>query len=485
MAHGNPSPSAAKLNSPVSLADIEYFSSTGAQVVSSNSPLDAKYNVDYFGKYFGDSEVILFPSSTEQVSKILAYCNKNAISVVTQGGNSGVAGGAIAQRGEIILNMRDMNKVRELDIISGVVIAEGGCILEDLDNHVREHGYIMPVDLGAKKKCMIGGNVSTSAGGLRYLRYGSMHGTVLGLEVVLPDGRILDALFTLKKDASGYDIKQLFIGAEGTLGVVTAVAVALAPKPKYAQIAVLGLKDFAKIQRAFVLARQNLGEIVSAFEFWEKRCNEIVVEHEIYPSPLNESHEFYVLIETRGSFARHDIEKMDMFLDCLRENELIDEERVFRNAEEMEQTWLFRAQMATAHGKCGCMHVYDFSLPSKYQHELLVAVKNHLQDAGLYGVEDAQVKDVTIFGHIGDDNIHLQVIAQEFGGTVEEAMDPWVYKWVGGHGGSVAAEHGLGAYKGQFLKHSKTPVVIETMKSLKQLLDPNNIMNPGKHISRA
>ncbi|KAJ2556574.1 D-lactate ferricytochrome c oxidoreductase [Coemansia sp. RSA 1933] len=471
---------------PVSQEDIEFFTSTGARVVhGEGEPLGSEYNIDHFGKYFGTTTVAVFPSSTEQVSRILEHCNKNLIGVVTQGGNSGTAGGAIAQRGEIILGLHDMNKVRELDVVSGVVVADGGCILEDLDNHVREHGYIVPVDLGAKKKCMIGGNVSTNAGGLRYLRYGSMHGTVLGVEAVLPDGRILDALFTLKKDASGYDVKQLFIGAEGTLGVVTAVAIALAPKPQSTQVAVLGLTDFDKIQRAFVLARQTLGEIVSAFEFWEKRCTELVVEYEGYRSPLADTHEFYVLIETRGSFARHDAEKMDMFLDRLREQGLVDETRIFSDPQEIEETWLFRSQMAEAHGKSGCMHVYDFSLPSKYQHDLLVAVKRHLQEARLYNVDDAQVKDVTIFGHIGDDNIHLQVIAREFGGVVESAMEPWVYEWVGSHSGSVAAEHGLGAHKGRFLKYSKSPVVIETMQSLKKLLDPNNIMNAGKHIALA
>ncbi|KAJ2058601.1 D-lactate ferricytochrome c oxidoreductase [Coemansia sp. S146] len=473
------------INPPVSRADIEYFSGLGVNVVHNEEQLEAKFNVDALGKYHGDAQVALFPTSTLQVSDILAYCNQRGISVVTQGGNSGVCGGAIAHQGEVIISLRDMNKVRDMDVISGVLVAESGCVLEDLDNYAQKQGYTVPVDLGARKKCMIGGNVSTNAGGLRYLRYGSMHGSVLGLEVVLPDGRILDSLFTLKKDASGYDIKQLFIGAEGTLGVVTAVAISLAPKPRATQLAVLGLQDFSKIQRAFVLARQNLGEIVSAFEFWEKRCNELVVEYESYDSPLRNSHEFYVLIETRGSCLRHDMEKLDTFLECLRGEELIDESRLVRDAEDMYMTWLFRSQMAHAHSKSGHMHVYDFSLPSKHQYELLVAVKSHLEQAGLYGKPGFPVSDVTIFGHVGDDNIHLQVIAKEFGGVVEETMEPWVYEWVGSHGGSVAAEHGLGSHKGQFLKYSKSPVLIETMKSIKQLLDPNNIMNPGKHVSRA
>ncbi|KAJ1766242.1 D-lactate ferricytochrome c oxidoreductase, partial [Coemansia sp. RSA 1824] len=271
----------------------------------------------------------------------------------------------------------------------------------------------------------------------------------------------------------------------GTLGVVTAVSISLAPKPRSSQIAVLGLNEFSKIHRAFVLARQNLGEIVSAFEFWEKRCNEIVVEFEKYDSPLDRDHEFYVMIETRGSVVSHDAEKMDMFLECLQDEGIVDESRVFSESEAMAAVWLFRSQMASAHTKSGCMYVYDFSLPPKHQYDLLVATKQHMTSLGLYGNDDSPIKDITEFGHVGDQNLHLQVIAREFGGAVEAALEPWIYEWVGSHGGSVAAEHGLGAHKGKFLKYSKSPVVIQTMKDIKQMFDPRGIMNPGKHISCA
>ncbi|KAJ2852256.1 D-lactate ferricytochrome c oxidoreductase [Coemansia brasiliensis] len=472
-------------NNPVSSNDIAFFADAGIEMMHAETKLDARYNMDMFDKYSGDSQVVLFPKTTKQVSEILAYCNEHRISVVTQGGNSGVAGGAIAHHGEIILSLRDMNKVRELDPVAGVLVADSGCVLEDLDNYVQEHGFIMPVDLGGRKRCMIGGNVSTSAGGLRYLRYGSMHGNVLGLEVVLPDGRILDALFSLKKDASGYDVKQLFIGAEGTLGVVTAVSISLAPKPSSAQIAVLGLNEFTKIHRAFVLARQHLGEIVSAFEFWEKRCNEIVVEYEKYTSPIGPAHEFYVMIETRGSCKKHDAEKMDWFLEKVQAEQIADEVKVFRDQEEMEAVWLFRSQMASAHTKSGCMYVYDFSLPPKHQYDLLLATKKHMESLGLFGAKDSPVKDITLFGHVGDQNLHLQAVAREFGGDVEAALEPWIYQWVGSHGGSVAAEHGLGAHKGKFLQYSKSHVVVDTMKQIKNLLDPRGIMNPGKCVDRA
>ncbi|KAJ2709568.1 D-lactate ferricytochrome c oxidoreductase, partial [Coemansia spiralis] len=476
---------AASLNA-VSAEDVAHFAGLGIKVEDAGAgQLGARYNTDMLEHYTGDASVALLPASTEQVSQILAYCNERRIGVVVQGGNTGVPGGAVGRRGEVVLSLAAMNTVRNVDPVAGVLVADAGCVLADLDAHVQVFGFIVPLDLGSRERCMIGGNVSTSAGGLRYLRYGSMHGNVLGVEAVLPDGRILDALVTTKKDASGYDVKQLFIGAEGTLGVVTAVALALAPKPQSTQVVVLGVSDFGKIHRAFVVARQALGEIVSAFEFWERRCDELVVEFMRYPSPLGAAHEYSILVETRGSVARHDAEKMEAFLDALRAEGLVDEARVLCTPEAVDAVWRFRSDMAAAHARSGCMHVYDFSLPPQHQAELLSATKRHLESLGLYGTTDSLVKDVTIFGHIGDDNIHLQIVARKFDRAIEEYVEPWLYEWVGSHRGSIAAEHGLGAHKAQFLHQSKSPVVIDTMKSLKQLLDPRGIMGPGRHISMA
>ncbi|KAJ2783095.1 D-lactate ferricytochrome c oxidoreductase [Coemansia javaensis] len=476
--------SAASLN-PVSAADVEHFAGIGIAVERLDGRAEEPYNVDALKRYMGSVDVVLLPESTEQVSQILSYCHERRIGVVVQGGNTGTAGGALGRHDEVLLSLRRMNAVRDVDAVAGVLVADAGCVLEDLDAHVRQLGFIVPLDLGSRRQCMIGGNVSTSAGGLRYLRYGSMHGNVLGVEAVLPDGRVLDALSVLKKDASGYDIKQLFIGAEGTLGVVTAVSIALAPRPASSRVAVLGLGDFDKIHRAFVLARQHLGEIVSAFEFWERRCNELTVEFCGHPDLLARPHAFYVMVETRGSVARHDAEKMEAFIAALRDADLVDESRELSDPDGMDAAWLFRSDMARAHMLSGCMYVYDFSLPPRHQYALLDATKNRLRSMAMYGGPDDPVKDVTIFGHIGDDNIHLQVIARQYGGPVEAAVEPWIYTWVGSHGGSVAAEHGLGAHKGPFLKYAKSPAVIETMKSLKRLLDPRGIMGPGKHVAIA
>ncbi|KAJ2535163.1 D-lactate ferricytochrome c oxidoreductase, partial [Coemansia sp. RSA 1933] len=189
------------------------------------------FNADWLNKYSGSAQVVLRPKTTEQVSAILKYCNEQRIAVVPQGGNTGLVGGSVPVYDEVVVSLRNMNKVRKYDAVSGIVVCDAGCVLEELDNYVGERGHMMPLDLGAKGSCHIGGNVATNAGGIRLLRYGSMHGSVLGMEVVLADGTVLDNLTTLRKDNTGYDLKQLFIGSEGTLGIITAVSVVTPRRP--------------------------------------------------------------------------------------------------------------------------------------------------------------------------------------------------------------------------------------------------------------
>ncbi|KAJ1679645.1 D-lactate ferricytochrome c oxidoreductase, partial [Spiromyces aspiralis] len=259
------------------------------------------YNTDWLGKYKGNSQVVLRPKSTEQVSKVLEYCNRERIAVVPQGGNTGLVGGSVPVFDEVIISLASMNKVRSFNNASGILVCDSGCILEELDNYVRQHGYVIPLDLGAKGSCQIGGNVSTNAGGIRFLRYGSLHGSVLGIEAVLPDGTIIDNLTTLPKDSTGYDMKQLFIGAEGSLGIVTGVSIMTPPKPTATNVAVLGVPDYQSVQKAFRHVRRDLGEILSAFEFWDARCMQTVLGHHQLRNPLSSEFSFYVLVETSGS----------------------------------------------------------------------------------------------------------------------------------------------------------------------------------------
>lgn len=249
--------------------------SSAAAVVTDADAL-APMNRDWMNKYHGKSTLALRPSSTEQVAAIMRYCNEQHLAVVPQGGNTGLVGGSVPVHDEIILSLQRMSRIESFDAVSGVLVCEAGCVLEALDTHLSQHGFMMPLDLGAKGSCMIGGNVSTNAGGLRLVRYGSLHGTVLGVEVVLADGRVLDLLTTLRKDNTGYDLKQLFIGAEGTLGVVTRCAILVPRRPQSTQVAYLACASYEKVLETMCSAREKLGEIISAIEFQDRRSLEYV-----------------------------------------------------------------------------------------------------------------------------------------------------------------------------------------------------------------
>ena len=215
----------------------------------------APYNVDWLGQYHGRSRLALRPRDTEDVSAILAHCNDRRLAVTPQGGNTGLVGGGVPIFDEIVVSTSRMNRILDFDEVSGVLVCESGCVLQDLDDYLAERGHMVPLDLGSKGTCQIGGNVATNAGGLRYLRYGSLHGSVLGLEAVLPDGRVFDSLSTLRKDNTGYDMKQLFIGSEGTLGIITKVALSVPRRPTSARTMFLGLRDFDAVPARIAGAR--------------------------------------------------------------------------------------------------------------------------------------------------------------------------------------------------------------------------------------
>lgn len=265
-------------------------------------------NTDWMKKYRGHCKLVLKPGSTEQVSKILKYCNDNMLAVVPQGGNTGLVGGSVPVFDEIVLNMSRMNQVRDFDEVSGVLVADAGVILEAADHYLAERGYIFPLDLGAKGSCHIGGNVACNAGGLRLLRYGSLHGNVLGIEAVLPDGTIVDDLFKLRKNNTGYDLKQLFIGSEGTIGVITGISIQCPQRPKAQNVAFFGLESFEQCQQAFRNAKSHLSEILSAFEMMDNSAHTLVQRVTGNKRPLESEYPFTALSRradpTRTTIAR-------------------------------------------------------------------------------------------------------------------------------------------------------------------------------------
>jgi FAD/FMN-containing dehydrogenase len=288
--------------------DVSYFESI-CPVSSTDRGDDLEaFNTDWMRKYRGQTTLVVRPKSTEDVSKILKHCNERKLAVVPQGGNTGLVGGSVPVFDEIVINMSSMNNIRTFDSLSGVLVCDAGVILESADSYLREHGCIFPLDLGAKGSCHVGGNVATNAGGLRLLRYGSLHGTVLGVEAVLPDGTILDDLSKLRKNNTGYDLKQLFIGSEGTIGIITAISIICPQKPKAHNVAYFGLESFDKVQDMFVKTKEQLSEILSAFELMDGTSQQLVKHVTGRNFPLESETPFNVLIETSGSNAEHDSE---------------------------------------------------------------------------------------------------------------------------------------------------------------------------------
>ncbi|KAI8605641.1 hypothetical protein EDD21DRAFT_349816 [Dissophora ornata] len=468
----------------LSESDVSFFRSILApsSVTQDEEDLEA-FNNDWLRKYRGQSKLVLKPSSTEQVSKILKYCNDNRLAVVPQGGNTGLVGGSVPVFDEIVIAMSNMNSVRSFDSVSGALVCDAGCILEVMDKYLEERGYIMPLDLGAKGSCHIGGNVSTNAGGLRLLRYGSLHGTVLGLEVVLPDGTILENLSTLRKDNTGYDLKQLFIGSEGTLGIVTGVSILSPKRSKAINVALLGLDSFDKVQTAFKRSKDELSEILSAFEFWDKEAIKLVKQHLVAGAndPLQSQHPFYVLVETSGSNKDHDDEKLNRFLEGLMADDVVQDGVVAQDSTQIHNLWAIREGIPEACSKAGAIYKYDISMPVPVLYQAVEDMRDRLVQKGAMG-NGGPFTSVIGYGHVGDGNLHLNVAATEYSKEATDMLEPYVFEWTAKHSGSVSAEHGLGVQKNNHLHYSKSPSMIQLMKKVKQLMDPNGIMNPYKYL---
>ncbi|KAI9986899.1 hypothetical protein PInf_025868 [Phytophthora infestans] len=404
------------------------------------------YTVDWLKKYKAQSshQMVLKPKTTEQVSAILKYCNERILPIVPQGGNTGLVGGSVPVYDEIVLSTSSMNNVISFDEVSGILVCEAGCILENLDNHVAKHGYMMPLDLGAKGTCQIGGNVATNAGGLRLLRYGSLHGTVLGIEAVLADGTVIDCLSTMRKDNTGYDLKQLFIGSE----------------------------DFEACQKAFVEAKKNLGEVLSAVEFMDRQSLDMVLSQQDWTKdPLEMPSPFYVLIETSGSNSDHDMEKLEAYLEDVMGSGVVVDGTVAQDEAQAQKLFMLREDVSMSLSSRGYVYKYDISLPMDQYYKVVEEVREKMAPLGA---------EVVGFGHMGDCNLHLNISTLEYDEKVFNALEPYVFEWTSKYRGSISSEHGIGTHKPSYLHLSKSDNSIQLMRQMKQMMDPKGILNPYK-----
>uniref|UniRef100_A0A0K8RU31 D-2-hydroxyglutarate dehydrogenase, mitochondrial n=1 Tax=Crotalus horridus TaxID=35024 RepID=A0A0K8RU31_CROHD len=454
----------------ISDSDLTFFEHLLPGRVITDAEELKPFNVDWLKSVRGCSTVLLKPRTTMEVSQILKYCNEKNLAVNPQGGNTGLVGGSVPVFDEIILSTGLMNQIISFDHISGILICQAGCILENLNQYLESKGFVMPLDLGAKGSCHIGGNVATNAGGLRLLRYGSLRGTVLGLEVVLADGSILNCLASLRKDNTGYDLKQLFIGSEGTLGMVTAVSILCPRKPNAVNLAFLACPSFSQVLRTFTICKDMLGEILSAYEFMDNGCMKLVERHLKLTNPVAES-PFYVLIETSGSNSTHDEEKLSHFLEHVMGSDLVADGTLASEGKKIKALWALRERITEALTCDGVVYKYDISLPVEKLYDLVTDMKVRLGTAA---------KNVVGYGHLGDGNLHLNVTAESYSHSLWDAIEPYVYEWVSQYYGSISAEHGLGFKKKHYIHYSKPKEAVLLMQQFKVMLDPKGILNPYK-----
>ncbi|KAI9015680.1 FAD linked oxidase [Phycomyces nitens] len=421
----------------------------------------AHHNVDWFNLYRGTSSLCLFPTTTDQVSRILRYCNDNKLAVVPQGGNTGVSGGAVPVFDEIIVNMSKMNTIRSFDTISGVAVVDAGVILEVLDQYLEPKGHMVPLDLGAKGSCQLGGNVSTNAGGLRLMRYGNLHGNVLGLEV------------------------QMFIGAEGTLGLVTGVALSTPRRAKSTHVAMVGLPSFEHVQKAFVMAKEDLSEILSAFEFWDHDSVGIVKQEMMQETsyPIQGEHAFYALLETQGSRDEHDGEKLNDYLERLMETSVANDGVIAQDNTQVKSLWAWREKIPESMAKAGVAMTYDVAMEVPLLYRMVEDAKKHFGEKGLLG-PGKLYSNLLGFGHVGDGNLHIMANVKDFGHKAQADMDDFVFKWAIEHNGSITAEHGVGISKVGYMNDCKSDIQLSLMRAIKTVLDPKGIMNPYKVIPK-
>jgi FAD/FMN-containing dehydrogenase len=416
---------------------------------------------------------LVYPRNTQQVSQVLRYCNEHGIAVQPQGGLTGLAGGAVPVGPCVVLSMDRMRAIKELDAAAGTITVEAGVVMEAVQKAADAADLFFPLDLGGRGSCQIGGNVSTNAGGNRVLRYGMARDLVLGVEAVLADGTVIDALRKVIKNNSGYDLRQLFIGAEGTLGVITAVVLRLFPKPRSACTGICAVTDYAAVLELLKRARSGLGSQLSAFEvMWPDFYRLGTVELGRKP-PLPLGSGAYVLIETLGTDPEADQARYEGVIGEAIEAGIVQDAVVAQSQREATELWAVRDSPGEwSNGIHWPQLGFDVSVPTGEIGELAAEIETELKSRWpkLFAV---------FFGHVADGNLHVSV--RMSGHDVPELdIENAVYGIVSKRRGSISAEHGIGSLKIPFLHFSRSEAEIALMRAIKQAMDPKGILNPGK-----
>ncbi|MBO6948592.1 MAG: FAD-binding oxidoreductase [Rhodospirillales bacterium] len=446
--------------------------------VDDPSALD-KYNIEARGLYRGHATFVARPGSTEEVAFVVKTCADAGVPMVPLGGHTGLVGGGIAEE-EIIVSTERLNKIFDIDTLNGTMTVGAGCILADIQNAADDAGKLFPLSLAAEGSCRIGGNLSTNAGGTNVLRYGNARELVLGLEVVLPTGEIMNGLRGLRKDNTGYDMKHLFMGAEGTLGIITAAVLKLFPKPNQTETALIALENPDSVMKLFGRATGMVGDTLTAFEYMNRNSLWVSCEYtEGVRDPFEDEHPAYVLMELTspraGTDLRDAIEKL--LEEAFEAGDVVDAV-IAESGQQRHDIWHIREAISDAQKGEGASIKNDLSIPISKVTDF-IAKADAICERVVPGIRPMT------FGHIGDGNLHYN-LTQPKGMEGQAFLDKWhdvtdpLNDLVEEMNGSFSAEHGIGRMKRDELVRYSPPVEIELMRKIKAVIDPSGIMNPGK-----
>lgn len=440
------------------------------------------YLSDWRGAYRGQAVAVLRPASTEEVAAVVRLCAQASVALVPQGGNTGLCGGSIPDDSgaQIVLSLTRMKRIRAVDVANETITVEAGVILQQLQEAAAEVGRLFPLSLGAEGSCTVGGNLATNAGGTAVLRYGNMRDLALGLEVVLPDGRIWDGLRGLRKDNTGYDLKHLFIGSEGTLGIITAAVLKLFPAVRSLTTAWVALPSTQAAVELIGQMRSLCGDRLTGFELMSRQSVEFVLLHVAGVSdPFAEEHPWYVLIELSDTQPNAPLnELLEQGLGAAFEQGVAQDAVVAASDAQVRALWALREGISEAQNHEGPSLKHDISVPVSRIPDFIARTDQALQQA-FPGVR------IVAYGHVGDGNLHYN-ISKPIGAedaafkAQAEAIMHVIYDQTLHYAGSISAEHGLGQSKRLVAQHYKAPLELELMARVKQALDPAGLMNPGK-----
>ncbi|NGN91976.1 FAD-binding oxidoreductase [Nocardioides sp. KC13] len=439
----------------------------------------AAYVTDWTGSFTGTALAVVRPASTSEVATAVRLCAEAGVGVVPQGGNTGLVGGGVPDSGgdQVVLSLGRMRRVREVDPVADTLVVEAGAVLATVQEAAVAAGRLFPLSLGSEGSCTIGGTIATNAGGTAVLRYGMMRELVLGLEVVLPDGRVWDGLRPLRKDNTGYDLKQLFIGSEGTLGVVTAAVLRLLPATPRRATAFVALDSVEAATALLPLLRSHGGGLLTTWELLGRQAVDLVLAH--LPGvrdPFAERHEWYGLVELAGTPADVD-ERLESALEAAAEAGLIADAVVAGSPAQRESLWALREGVSEAQKSEGATLKHDVTLP-------ITALPRFVAETGPRLLETLPGLRLVTYGHIGDGNLHYNLSAPVGDDAALRREGPAltriVYDAVTALGGSISAEHGIGVLKRDAAAAYKTGVEVDLMRAVKQAIDPDGVMNPRK-----